>query len=69
MDKVDFNLIILKINLIEKGFKIEKQSKIIDGQKKVNYLIDSPEFGKFEVDSLQELTRERYETLKNQIVK
>ena len=35
---------------IEKGFKIEKQSKTIDGQKKVNYLIDSPEFGKFEVD-------------------
>jgi hypothetical protein len=54
---------------IEKGFKIEKQSKFIDGQKKVNYLIDSPKFGKFEVDSLQELTREKYETLKNQIVK
>jgi len=54
---------------IEKGFKIEKQSKVIDGQKKVNYLIDSPEFGKFEVDSLHELTREKYETLKNRIVK
>ena len=54
---------------IEKGFKIEKQSKFIDGQKKVNYLIYSPEFGKFEVDSLHELTREKYETLKQQIIR
>jgi hypothetical protein len=54
---------------IEKGFKIEKQSKMIDGQKKINYLIDSPEFGKFEVDSLHELTREKYETLKHQITR
>jgi hypothetical protein len=44
---------------IEKGFKIEKQSKLINGQKKINYLIDSPEFGIFEVDSLHELTREK----------
>jgi hypothetical protein len=54
---------------IEKGFKIKKQSKLINGQKKINYLIDSPEFGKFEVDSLHELTREKYETLKRQITR
>jgi len=54
---------------IEKGFKIEKQSKLIDGQKKINYLIYSPEFGKFEVDSLHELTREKYETLKTKITR
>jgi|688.fasta_scaffold34219_12 hypothetical protein len=51
---------------LENGFKIKKQKKIIDGKTIVNYLIDSPKFGIFEVNSLNELTKEKYDKFRSE---
>jgi hypothetical protein len=48
---------------IESGFKIEKKTKEIEGQNKTYYLVNSPKLGSFEVNSLNELTKEKYENL------
>jgi len=47
---------------IKEGFKIEKKRKPTDNS--IYYEITSPDFEKFEVNSLKELTKEKYETLK-----
>jgi len=48
---------------IENGFKIEKKTKEIEGQTKTYYLVNSPKLGSFEINSLNELTKEKYGNL------
>ena len=48
---------------IENGFKIEKKTKEIEGQIKTYYLVNSPKLGSFEINSLNELTKEKYGNL------
>lgn len=46
---------------IEKGFKVVKKTKV--NENKSYYSITSPTLGSFDVDSLNELTKEKYENL------
>lgn len=49
---------------IKPGFKIEKKKKLENQTESTYYEVSSPEFGTFQVSSLKELTKEKYDDLK-----